>query len=179
MLGLFGEQVLLRGGSVAVRDGVGGVLTYGELDVRSDVVAGLLVGRGVGVGDVVGVGLPRSVDLLVVLLGVWKAGAGFVPLDVEFPVDRLGFVVRDCGLGLLVTVEGLVGVFSGLGVELLVLDSPGVVAELGVVEEGLGGVVLPGVVSGGVAYVIYTSGSTGWPKGVVVSHGALVNVLVG
>uniref|UniRef100_UPI00131ECCB1 amino acid adenylation domain-containing protein n=1 Tax=Streptomyces sp. NRRL S-1868 TaxID=1463892 RepID=UPI00131ECCB1 len=118
----------------------------------------------------VGVCLSRSVDLVVAVLAVLRVGGAYVPLDPEYPADRLEFMVRDSGVGLVVSESGLVGrVPAGPGVELLSVD------ELPVA----GGVSLsvgePSVEAA--AYVIYTSGSTGRPKGVVVSRGAMASLV--
>ncbi|WP_301128295.1 non-ribosomal peptide synthetase, partial [Streptomyces cacaoi] len=145
-------------------------VTYAELDARVARLAGVLAGRGVGVESRVGVCLPRSVDLVVAVLAVLRVGGAYVPLDPQYPSDRLEFMVRDSGVGLVVSESGLAGrVPAGSGVELLSVD------ELPVA----GGVSLsvgePSVEAA--AYVIYTSGSTGRPKGVVVSRGAMASLV--
>ncbi|MET9888586.1 non-ribosomal peptide synthetase, partial [Streptomyces sp. NPDC006430] len=114
--------------------------------------------------------------MVVGILAVWKAGGGYVPLDPEYPVERLEFMVRDSGARVVVghgaSVAGLSGVLGSLPV--VCLDDPGVVAGLAglpVVSPGVG------LVGDGLAYVIYTSGSTGVPKGVAVRHGGLANLV--
>ncbi|MBC3840038.1 amino acid adenylation domain-containing protein [Streptacidiphilus sp. 4-A2] len=102
---LFGLVVGRCPGAVAVVDGVV-ELSYAELDARSDVVAGFLVGCGVGVGDVVGLALPGSVGLVVAMLGVLKVGAAYLPLDPEYPVGRLVFMVGDACPVVVVGVDG-------------------------------------------------------------------------
>ncbi|GHJ15511.1 non-ribosomal peptide synthetase [Micromonospora sp. AKA38] len=166
---LFEERVRRSPDAVAVV--VGGVsLSYGELNARANRVAHWLRGRGVGAESLVGVCLTRGVHLLPVLLGVLKAGAGYVPLDPAVPVERLGFVVGDAGVGALVCERETVGVVDFAGV-VLVVDEPGVLDGLPVGD--VGSVVSPD----GVVYVIYTSGSTGRPKGVVLSHANVVRLL--
>ncbi|MEU6452752.1 condensation domain-containing protein, partial [Streptomyces sp. NPDC046979] len=160
--GLFGEQVARTPDAPAVV-GVGETLSYGELDVRASRLAGVLRGRGVGPESVVGVLLERSVDVVVALLAVWKAGGAYLPVDPEAPSERVAWLLEDAGPVCVVTSAGLAG---GLpeGVAVLVDEAVGegpVVSAAAVVEAGHA------------AYVIYTSGSTGRPKGVVVSHGAL------
>ncbi|MEV6426117.1 amino acid adenylation domain-containing protein, partial [Streptomyces sp. NPDC051662] len=152
-------------------------LSYGELDVRAERLAHLLIGRGVGVGDFVAVVLPRSVDLVVAVLGVLKAGAAYVPVDPAYPVDRVRDTLLDCRSVLVVTCGEVVGGLpEGVGGEWVVLDDPVVVGELaglpGVGVVGRRGVLLPEHP----AYVIYTSGSTGRPKGVVVAHQNVVRL---
>ncbi|WP_326668664.1 non-ribosomal peptide synthetase [Streptomyces sp. NBC_01257] len=156
VLGLFEGQVARVPGAVAVVSGVERV-SYGEVGERADRLAGWLIGRGVGRGDVVGVCLPRGVDMVVAVLGVWKAGAAYVPVDPGQPAERVAFVWGDAGV-------------------VVTLDE----ASLAVALAGGSGVVVPGValVPGDAAYVVYTSGSTGRPKGVVVTHGGLASYVV-
>ncbi|MFI9814178.1 non-ribosomal peptide synthetase [Saccharothrix variisporea] len=125
-------------------------LTYAELDARAAELAGRLAARGVGPGHVVGVRMDRSLELVVALLGVLKAGAAYLPLDPSYPADRLAMMVEDA--------------------------RPTVVLEPGLLDGEVAEVRPPG--AGDAAYVIYTSGSTGRPKGVVVEHRAIVNRLL-
>ena len=152
---LFRGQVGLRRDEVAVVCG-GESLTFGELDLWSNRVARFLRGLGVGVESRVGLRFGRGVGFVVGVLGVWKAGAAYVPVDAAYPVDRAAFVWADAGVSLVLDERVLAG--SGVG---SVWDGP--------VD------VVPG--AGSLAYVIYTSGSTGEPKGVGVSHGGLVNAV--
>ncbi|MFJ8433818.1 amino acid adenylation domain-containing protein [Kitasatospora sp. NPDC094019] len=154
-------------GGVAVCSGEV-VLSYGELGVRSGRLASVLVGLGAGPGCWVGVLLPRSVDLVVGLLAVLRSGAGYVPLDPGFPVERLGLMLRDAVPVCVVAVGETAGLVPE-GVPVLLLDDPEVAAELRRAEP----FTAPGADPDAAAYVIHTSGSTGRPKGVVVSHGAL------
>ncbi|MFF7476759.1 amino acid adenylation domain-containing protein [Streptomyces sp. NPDC008092] len=172
--GLFGEQVRRTPDAVAVVDDGGSSLSYAELDEWSNRVARWLVGRGVGVGGRVGVVMERSVGLLVVLWGVLKAGAAYVPVDPEYPVERIGFVLGDAAPEVVVCSRAVAGE-SGAGSGWVVWDAPETVAEIGSFS---GAAVEFPVLSDSAAYVIYTSGSTGRPKGVVVSHGAIVNRLL-
>ncbi|MFF3327938.1 amino acid adenylation domain-containing protein, partial [Streptomyces sp. NPDC002889] len=146
--------------------------SYGELDRVSSRVARELVARGVGVGDLVGVVMGRSVDLVAVLLGVAKAGAGFVPVDPAYPVGRIAFMLGDAAPVLVVCTAGTQRVVPA-GVARLVFDAPDVV-------ESISGRSSEPVAAGSrvedAAYVIYTSGSTGTPKGVVVTHAGIGNL---
>ncbi|UZI32654.1 non-ribosomal peptide synthetase [Streptomyces sp. VB1] len=150
-------------------------LTYAELDARANRLARVLRARGAGRGDLVAVALPRSAEMVVAVFAVLKAGAGYVPLDVAYPADRIAFMLDDATPRLVITDRSVSGALPDTGVEALVLDDPSCVRELAAVpggplpEEELGGA----VPEGATAYVIYTSGSTGRPKGVVVSRRAM------
>ncbi|MBB5958030.1 amino acid adenylation domain-containing protein [Saccharothrix tamanrassetensis] len=149
-------------GAVAVSGLSGESLTYRELAERSDHVAAMLQAH--GAGPLVALHLPRTPDLVAAVLGVWKAGAAYVPLDPGWPANRLASMLADSGADVLITdasQEPLT--FEGTVLSLADLR-PGVPQPVPVVGEDL-------------AYVIYTSGSTGTPKGVEVPHRAVVNLL--
>jgi amino acid adenylation domain-containing protein len=144
-------------------------LTYGELEERSRRVAARLVEQGVGRDVLVGLFVERSPEMVVAMLGVMKAGGGYVPLDPAFPRERLSFMVQDARLGVLVSQRSLEK------------ELPQHQARVVYVEEAEGpgepSAELPKSSGEAAAYVIYTSGSTGKPKGVIVPHGAVVNFL--
>ncbi|MFD9324241.1 AMP-binding protein, partial [Streptomyces sp. NPDC060053] len=167
MHGVLGGVVARCGGRVAVGDGVR-ELSYGELDRLSSVVAARLVAVGAGRGVLVALVGERDVDLVVGMVAVLKSGAGYVPLDPGFPVERLRETVADAGCRVVLGKRGWAGVLDGAeGVAFVGLDDP-----VGAVEVAAGARwVGARVVEGDTAYVIYTSGSTGRPKGVVVTHG--------
>ncbi|MGW5699380.1 AMP-binding protein, partial [Streptomyces asiaticus] len=151
---------------VAVRCG-GEALSYGELDRRANRLARLLTGAGIGRESRVALCLPRSVDMVVAELAVWKAGGAFVPLDPEYPADRLGFVIADSGAEVVLgTADYITDVPLGDARAVLLEGADAFSAE------PLGTVIVPGQL----AYVIYTSGSTGRPKGVAVAHGGVANL---
>ncbi|OZM74640.1 non-ribosomal peptide synthetase [Amycolatopsis antarctica] len=150
-------------------------LSFAELDARAGALATTLRERGVRAGTPVAVALPRSADSVVALLAVVKASGIYLPVDVEYPAERIGYLLEDAAPGQLVTTsavadrlrEQLPGPLPGT----LLMDeeSPG--------NSGTGR--LPSPSPADSAYLLYTSGSTGRPKGVEVSHEALVNLLCG
>ncbi|MCX4851603.1 non-ribosomal peptide synthetase [Streptomyces sp. NBC_00893] len=168
--GLFEARVVRTPDAVAVVSG-GVEVSYAELDVRANRLARLLIGRGVGPESVVGVCLERGMDMVVALLAVVKAGGAYLPIDPAYPAERVGFMVEDAAPVVTLVSAGTAGVVAG---PVVVLDSAGVVEELGGLGGGAPGVL---VVPENPAYVIFTSGSTGRPKGVVVSHAGIVNRL--
>ncbi|MGW2228796.1 amino acid adenylation domain-containing protein [Streptomyces formicae] len=148
-------------------------LTYRELEARAERLARHLTGLGAGPERVVGIALPRSTELIVTLLAVLKAGAAFLPLDPQLPVERLEFMLKDADPMCVVTrgdvAEGLPTAGCAVVVPDEVGDGPGD-ALLGTAAPALAGGQLP-------AYVLYTSGSTGRPKGVLVTREGLANRL--
>ncbi len=147
----------------------GKLISYAELDRRAESIARHLVSRGVQAGGLVGLCLERSPDLIAAALGIWKAGAAYVPLDPDYPRERLAYMVADSRMSAVVTSQALQSELSlDAPVRLLVEEVDG--AEAPSVE-------LPPGSPDAVAYVIYTSGSTGKPKGVLVPHKAVVNLL--
>ncbi|GHF98715.1 hypothetical protein GCM10018791_07040 [Streptomyces zaomyceticus] len=156
-------------------------LSYAELDERANRLARVLIARGAGPERTVALGLPRSADFVVALFAVLKAGAAYLPLDLDHPVDRLAAMVEDAGPLCLVTVSAVAGrVPVVAGVPPLVLDDPATVAELAALPDGpVADEELSAPRDGRhPAYLIYTSGSTGRPKGVVVPGSGLVNMLL-
>ncbi|MFD2685535.1 amino acid adenylation domain-containing protein [Streptomyces phyllanthi] len=151
-------------------------VTYGCLVDRAWRLACLLGTRGVGPESVVGLCLPRGVDMVTAVLGVWLAGGAYLPLDPEYPADRLEFMLTDGDAVLLVGNRSAAGGPAGDGVPAVWLDDPEVRAELAVPPPGRpqDARVEPDTL----AYVIYTSGSTGTPKGTRLTHGGVVNLAV-
>ncbi|MFE5631612.1 amino acid adenylation domain-containing protein [Streptomyces sp. NPDC056543] len=143
-------------------------LTYAELNAAANRLARLLASRGVGAEDIVAVAVPRSVDLVVSLLAVMKAGAAYLPLDADHPRDRIAYMLADAGARTVLTTRELSDALPDApGVARLLLDEPSLTAE----RDALDGADLGlDIALDRAAYVIYTSGSTGRPKGVVVSH---------
>jgi amino acid adenylation domain-containing protein len=146
------------------------VLTYGELITRANQLAHQLVELGVSSETLVGLCVARSVDMIVGVLGILKAGAAFVPLDPAYPSDRLAFMVEDSAVPVVVAQQSTwksVPAFSG---KVVLLEQ---VASAAHVSGPPDVVVRPDQL----AYVVYTSGSTGRPKGVMIEHESIVSFL--
>jgi amino acid adenylation domain-containing protein/non-ribosomal peptide synthase protein (TIGR01720 family) len=150
-------------------------VSYRELDHASNRLARLLRTRGAGADRFVAVAVPRSVELVVALWAVLKAGAAYLPVDPDYPADRIGYLLDDADPALVLTTRATAAVVDGL-----VLDGDEVRRELaGRSADPLGGAERDRPVTGDdAAYMIYTSGSTGRPKGVVVPHRGIVNRLL-
>ena len=136
-------------------------LTYAELDRRSAALAGTLAARDIGPGDLVAVALDRSVDLIVGLLGVIRAGAAYLPIDATHPADRIARIMKTAAPRVLLSHAAL----------------PGSVPLLPPTDWPETGAAPDGPAPSDAAYLLYTSGSTGEPKGAVIEHRAIVNRL--
>jgi amino acid adenylation domain-containing protein len=168
---LFEAQVAATPDAVAVVCG-DARLTYAQLSTRANRLARLLVGCGVGPEILVGVFMERSADLLVAIIAVLKAGGVFVPVDPEYPAERIAYLLGDTAPLCVVTTQAVRSRLPEGSVDLVVLDDPDTVGALaGFADSDTRGPLLPEHP----AYVIYTSGSTGRPNGVVVAHHSLVN----
>lgn len=166
----FAAQVQQRPDAVALIEG-DRTLTYGELDQRSTQLAHVLAQRGVSANTLVGLCLPRSLDLIVAILGILKAGGAYVPLDPSYPTERLRWILEDAQPAIVVTLatdaERLALGFEATvcldrDAEAIRQQSPSTQRAVPQPDQ--------------LAYVIYTSGSTGQPKGVMVRHGQVVRL---
>jgi amino acid adenylation domain-containing protein len=163
------HEMIAARDAVAVSHG-GTQLTYAQLLGRAHAVAQALVKRGVTPGDLVGLCVERSCDMLAAMIGILETGAAFVPLDPAYPEDRIAFMVEDAKLKAIITEQGVLEELSfPEGVpQLLLTDiepSSASAPDVGALDPE------------SAAYVIYTSGSTGKPKGVIVPHRAVANFL--
>lgn len=155
--------------AIAVEDG-STRLTYDELNRRANQLARFLRTQGAGVEVPVAICLKRSWELLIALLGVLKAGAACVPLDPDYPSERISHILGDCGAPILITRPELLPVVGKTSAEIVHLN---LVAKQ--LEEESEDNLQAEVAPRNLAYVIYTSGSTGKPRGVQLTHGGLVN----
>jgi amino acid adenylation domain-containing protein len=151
------DRVALRFGSQT--------MDYATLNARSDALAAHLATEGIGAGDLVGISSQRSLALMVAVLGVLKAGAGYVPFDTALPAERLGFMAQDTGIKVLL---GSCPAVTAAGVKTLPYDAfptkPAAAPN-------------PKITGTSIAYVMFTSGTTGTPKGVVLPHRSVIRML--
>jgi amino acid adenylation domain-containing protein len=159
---LFESQVARAPDAIAVVCG-DDRLSYRELDIRANGLAHRLARLGVGPDHRVGLALPRSVEMVVALLAVLKAGGAYVPLDLDYPAERVAFMLQDAAPDCVVTAPG---VTLPTDVPVVVMGNSEVSAEPPMVR----------LEPRHPAYMIYTSGSTGTPKGVVITHENIVSL---
>ncbi|QNN43938.1 non-ribosomal peptide synthetase [Pedobacter roseus] len=173
VMSLFEKQVLLRGESPAVVFG-GDQLSYAELNAYSNRLAHYLRNEhAICGGELVGILLDRSDWMIVSILGVLKSGGAYVPIDPEYPSERIAYMLSDSGCRLLLTqtahmfvLEGYQGELFAVDLQLSCLSTPSLNPFVTCAPTDL-------------AYVIYTSGSTGAPKGVMIEHRGVANTILG
>jgi amino acid adenylation domain-containing protein len=169
---MIADQARRSGETIAVISEQG-ALSYGELNRRANRLVHYLMGRGVGREDLVGICAERSLEMVIAILGVLKAGAAYVPIDTADPRQRIEGTLGDAEVKLLLTQEAVVESLELSGQELVCLDR-----EWDRIER-CGGEEPEAAVDGeGLAYVIYTSGSTGKPKGAMNTHAGIRNRLL-
>ncbi|WP_144716282.1 condensation domain-containing protein [Flavobacterium anhuiense] len=172
LMDLFEEQVQRTPDAVAVvYDGE--ELSYRELNERSNQLGRYLRDQGVQADTLVGICLERSLEMLVGILGILKSGAAYVPIDPDYPQDRISYMVGDAGMKQVLSSSSSHKVLEQYGdLSVVLLDT-----DLGRMSnystENLSVAVRPS----DLAYVIYTSGSTGRPKGVMIEHNTVVNLI--
>lgn len=147
-------------------------LTYARLTELSNQLAACLIAKGVSHGDIIGLAADRSVEMVVSLLGILKAGAVYLPLDPEYPQERIEYMLTDSGAKILLLSKAYSGRFQSGAAEVVIEE---IWPDLDLYSAGV-----PAVNGKGtdLAYVLYTSGSTGKPKGVEIMHYNLVNFLI-
>ena len=150
------------------------VMTYSQLNEKSDRVASYLVQQGIKPGDLVGLCCNRDVDTPAMLVGIMKSGAGYVPLDPDYPAERLAYMVEDSGLRHILAHGDQQQLVDTFKVPNTLIDR-----DWNQIEAATAVVDVPAIdTKKHIAYVIYTSGSTGRPKGVMVPHRAAVNFVL-
>jgi len=166
---LIEEQAAHKPTAIAVQFG-DQQLSYRELDGRANRLAHHLCAQGVGPGDLVGICLERSLEMIVALVGVLKAGAAYVPLDPTYPQERLAFMLTESQTPVLLTQQYLAGRLPRHRGQVICLDTdwPRIAEQSDQKPTG-------DVSAEDLVYVIYTSGSTGKPKGVQITHSNLIN----
>ena len=179
---LFTEQAARTPAATAVVSG-DVTWTYAQLDAISGRIAGYLAGLGAGPEKIVAVAVPRSAEMVAALLGVVKAGAAYLPVDPDYPAERISFMLADARPTVLICTTAtaeLLGPAAGAaaGVALVVLDDPATAAAIAACPASwpaAGQAAAPR--PDHPAYVIYTSGSTGTPKGVPVPGRNVVSLI--
>lgn len=146
----------------------GAVMTYGQLNDKSNKLAGLLREKGVGTESIVPVMTTQSFEMFIGILGILKAGGAYLPIDPEYPQERIRYMLGDSGAGMLLAQSQLSESLE-LDVEIINLDNEKIYERDALSVESI-------YSPSSLAYVIYTSGSTGKPKGVMVEHKSLINL---
>jgi amino acid adenylation domain-containing protein len=149
-------------------------LSYAELEVAANRLAHVLRGYGIGPDVVVGICLPRSLDLAIAILAVWKAGGAYMPIDPEYPPARGLGMLEDSDARVLLTHAALAQRFAGI--ETLCLDTASFAERCRLAPDTRLARADTGLTQSHMCYVIFTSGSTGRPKGVIVEHRSLMNL---
>ncbi len=168
---LFEEQAARWPDSPAVWSR-GRTLTYDELNRRANALAFELMERGVRPEVPVAILMDRGPAAIVALLGVMKAGGAYLPLDTSTPADRLRLILQDAGVSLALTCASASQLLEGTPVESILVD-----LERPLPDHGLTVNPITSVTPDNLAYIIYTSGSTGVPRGVLVAHRGVVNMV--
>ncbi|PIF73428.1 amino acid adenylation domain-containing protein [Variovorax sp. 54] len=166
---VFGRRAAATPDTVALVEG-DETMRYGELDARSDRLARRLQQLGVQAGDSVGMVFERSMAAIVAMLGILKAGAAYVPVPTDFPPDRVALMLDQAGATLVVTTEALAPLVPANRAAVL-LDAPEDPTDRAPWTP-------PAIDGESLAYLMYTSGSTGVPKGIEISHRAILRLVV-
>jgi len=150
-------------------------LTYKELDDRSNQVANFLVAKGVTPGTLVPICLLRPLDTVIAIWGILKAGAAYVPIDPEFPIDRIKYMIGDTAAEVVISDSNTKPFLTAAeGKTIILADNDWAILEGSPIAPT--GIKIP---ADSVAYIIYTSGSTGLPKGVLIEHRSIIDYLDG
>ena len=145
-------------------------MSYSELDQKSNRLANYLVARGVGLDSLVGISVERSIEAVIGVLGIAKAGAAYVPIDPDYPLQRKLFMLEDTSVPILVTQEREISELPEIAADIIYLDRDSSLIDQCSPEKPN-----VGVCPDHLCYCIFTSGSTGNPKGVLLDHRGRVN----
>ena len=148
------------------------VLSYEELNRQANQLGHYLQTLGAREGTLVGLCVERSLDMVVGLLGILKAGAAYVPLDPSYPIERLSFMLQDARVPVLITQQLLAERLHLARTKIICLESHKSLLNQQNINDPTSR-----ITANDLAYVIYTSGSTGQPKGVQITHGSLLNLV--
>ncbi|HVI47171.1 MAG TPA: amino acid adenylation domain-containing protein [Chitinophaga sp.] len=170
---LFTSQAIATPGATAVLWGTSS-LTYGELDVRSTQLAHYLRGKGIVPEIPVAVCMTPSLEMIVGILGIMKAGGIYVPIDPEYPAERIGYIIADTGANIILSNDTLVPALKAAAPLAEIIPADG---GWSCVDSYPATALATRPSAEHLAYVIYTSGSTGQPKGVQAVHRSLVNLI--
>jgi len=148
------------------------MLTYLELEQKTNQLSNYLVEHGITKGSIVGVYMERSIEMIITLIGIMKAGAAYLPLDDSNPIERNRFIIANSDITLLITQSKFKNKLNTIEEQLLYID-----ANLQTIKSYPDQESKQVVNGDDTAYILYTSGSTGAPKGVVISHAGVANIL--
>jgi amino acid adenylation domain-containing protein len=168
---LFEKQVERAPEAIAIRNG-SEELNYRELNLRANKLARYLRGIGIGPEVFVGIFMDRSIEMLVGLLAVLKSGGAYVPLDPQYPLERVRFMIEDSQARVVLTQNSLLDRLPDSAAQTICLD-----ADCASFSNESSENLQPLAMANNLAYVIYTSGSTGQPKGVLVAHRGVTNMI--
>ena len=148
-------------------------ISYRELNERANRIANYLISKGVKADTLVPVYIDRSLEMITGILGILKSGAAYVPVDTEYPLERISYMIQDTGAKIIVSCkENESGLKNLDGVEIISVDG-----DIEEISKQSSENLSAGIKPGHLAYVIYTSGSTGQPKGVMIEHRSLYSYL--
>ncbi|MBX2876157.1 MAG: amino acid adenylation domain-containing protein [Saprospiraceae bacterium] len=168
ILDLFQQQVSLQAEQLATVFGEA-ELSYKDLQTKAQSIASWLVEEGLQAGEVVGLHTARSLDMIIGIMGILQAGGAYLPIDPEYPADRVSFMIADTGVRWVLSQAAISGQLPVLTAEIALLSS---IYKTGTSVQKTAAVQID---PGQLAYIIYTSGSTGKPKGVQVTHRNLLH----
>jgi len=168
---LIDNQSVSNPNKVAIKHG-GKTFTYKQVSEISNRLARFFLDQNIKAGDVIGIAIDRSPEMVITLLAIIKTGATYLPIDNNFPVERINYMINDASVKVLITSKQFQGQYASFGNIIFIEDAWQVCANYDLGE-------LPSAVNeDSTAYILYTSGSTGNPKGVEVKYSALVNLLL-